>query len=148
MPLSDLLGVNLDRIRPDAETVGRLLHSADRHIADARVSAISAETRFTSSYTAARMLADIGLHANGYRILTSKPGHHIVAIQALTETLGIDPRVIIRLDALRKQRNAAEYSGDLVPESAVTECLSQAESLYKATVAWLKIHKPRLLSKF
>jgi hypothetical protein len=31
---------------------------------------------------------------------------------------------------LRKQRNLTEYSGDLIPESAVTECLAQAQSLY------------------
>ncbi len=78
--------------------------------------AISAETRFTSAYTAVRMLADIGLHANGYRTRSSMPGHHIVAIESLVSTLGIDARVVARLDHLRKLRNAAEYSGDIIPE--------------------------------
>lgn len=38
---------------------------------DAKAKTISAETRFGSPYTAIRMLADVGLHAHGYRTLTS-----------------------------------------------------------------------------
>jgi hypothetical protein len=52
---------------------------------------------------------------------------------------------MVRLDALRKQRNLTEYSGDLIPESAVAECLAQAQWLYDATTQWLKQHKPALL---
>jgi hypothetical protein len=40
-----------------------------------------------------RMLADVGLHAHGYRTLTSKPGHHQTAIQSLPTILGVDSRV-------------------------------------------------------
>lgn len=32
---------------------------------------------------------------------------------------------------MRKQRNVADYSGDIVPESAVKDCISQAEKLLK-----------------
>ena len=62
------------------------------------------------------MLADLGLHANGYRALTSRPGHHYTAIQTLPLTLGVDARTVVRLDYLRKQRNVTEYSGDLVSD--------------------------------
>jgi hypothetical protein len=145
MSLQNLVGISLDTITPARETVRRLLEGAARHIADARVTVVSADTRFTSAYTAIRMLADVGLHAHGYRTLTSKPGHHQTAIQTLPSTLGIDSRTVIRLDGLRKQRNLTEYTGDLVPESAVAECLSQAQSLYAATLDWLKANKPELL---
>lgn len=110
MSLKNLLGVSLEQITSDAITVRRLLDGAARHIADAKVRAISAETRFGSAYTAIRMLADVGLHAHGYRTLTSRPGHHQTAIQTLTMTLGLDSRTLILLDRLRKQRNATEYS--------------------------------------
>jgi hypothetical protein len=56
---------------------------------------------------------------NGYRTLTSKPGHHQTAIQTLPTTLGVDSQVVVRLDKLREQRNLTEYTGDTVPESAV-----------------------------
>ena len=38
-----------------------------------------------------------------------------------------------------------EYTGDIIPESAVAECLSQAESLRAVALDWLKKHKPDLL---
>src|ERR1700730_6996155 len=144
MGLPNLVGISLEQITPARETVKRLLDAAARHIADAKVDAISAETRFTSAYTAVRMLADVGLHANGYRTLTSRPGHHQTAIQTLPTTLGVDSQTLIRLDHLRKQRNLTEYSGDLIPESAVTECLAQAQSLYAVTQIWLKENNPGL----
>jgi hypothetical protein len=145
MSLQDLVGRNLDRIEPAADTVKRLLDGSTRHIADSKIAAVSAETRFVSAYTAVRMLADIGLNASGFRTRSSVPGHHIVAIQALAETLGIEERVIARLDHLRKLRNAAEYSGDIIPESAVAECVTQAEALHTRTLNWLRKHKPELL---
>lgn len=142
MSLQNLVGISLERIAPAKETTKRLLDGATRHIADAKV---QAETRFACAYTAIRMLADVGLQAHGYRTLTSKPGHHQTAIQTLPTTLGIDSQTVIRLDKLRKQRNLTEYTGDLIPESAVTECLSQAESLYVAVHNWLKANRSDLL---
>jgi hypothetical protein len=145
MSLQNLLGISLEQITPQKDTVRRLLDGAARHIADAKVKAISAETRFSSAYTAIRMLAVVGLHAHGYRTLTSKPGHHQTAIQTLPKTLGVDSPTSVRLDQLRKQRNLTEYTGDIIPESAVAECVSQAESLQAVTLTWLKEHKTTLL---
>jgi hypothetical protein len=98
MGLQNLVGISLEHVTPVKETVKRLLDAAARHIADAKVQAISPETRFSSAYTAIRMLADVGLHAHGYRTLTSKPGHHQTAIQTLPTTLGIDSQTLVRLD--------------------------------------------------
>src|ERR1700722_13923832 len=145
MTLQNLVGISLDRIDPPKDKIRRLLDAAARHIADAKVQAISAETRFSSAYTVIRMLADVGLHANGYRTLTSRPGHSQTAIQTLPTTLGIDSQTLVRLDHLRKQRNLTEYSGDVIPDSAVTECLAQAQSLYAVTHNWLKANKRDLL---
>ena len=145
MSLQNLVGVSLEVITPQKETVRRLLVGAARHIADAKVKAVSAETRFASAYTAIRMIADVGLHVNGYRTMTSKPGHHQTAIQTLPKSLDVESQTVIRLDKLRKQRNLTEYTGDIIPESAVAECLVQAESLHTIAVAWLKNHKPDLL---
>jgi hypothetical protein len=103
-----LVGVSLDTVTPSKQTIRRLLDSAARHIADAKMKTVSAETRFSSAYTAIRMLADVGLHAHGYRTLTSKPGHHQTAIQTLQLTFGLESRLIVRLDALRKQRHLTE----------------------------------------
>jgi hypothetical protein len=58
------------------------------------------------AYTAIRILADIGLNANGYRTRSSVPGHHLIAIRAMKVTLGVADREIMRLDKLRQMRNA------------------------------------------
>ncbi len=60
-------------------------------------------------------------------------------IQLLSQTLDIDKNTVILLDAMRKQRNVADYSGDLVPESAVKECVTQAEKLLTHFNLWLTI---------
>lgn len=63
-------------------------------------------------------LANAALQANGFRTLTSRPGHHQTMIQSLPKTIGLDNDVMIVLDALRKQRNVADYSGDLVSDKS------------------------------
>lgn len=145
MSLKNLVGVSLDEAPTSKETIARLLHAAKGHIADAQASNITAETRFGAAYTAIRMLADVALNANGYRTLTSRPGHHQTAIQTLTLTIGLPGPTVQVLDALRKQRHVTEYSGDLIPESAVLECVKQAHALHAAVLAWLKAQHPDLL---
>lgn len=66
-------------------------------------------------------------------------------LDSLGEILGLDKKQITILHALRKQRNLADYSGDIVPESAVRECIAQAENLYRTTNTWLTKNKPELL---
>lgn len=145
MGLDKLVGITLDRIKPDASVVKRLISSAERNIADAHVLEISAENRFDVAYKAIMQLANAALQANGYRTLTNKPGHHMTMIQTLNQTAGIDKQTVIVLDALRKQRNVADYSGDIIPTSAVDECISHAENLLNDTRNWLKENKPELI---
>jgi hypothetical protein len=137
--------MSLEKAAPDAAVIGRLLSAARRNIADARVTEISAENRFDAAYKAIMQLANAALQANGFRTLTSKPGHHMTMIQTLNQTIGVDKRTVIVLDALRKQRNVADYSGDVVPMSTVEECVLRAEALLKSVIDWLKVNKPELL---
>jgi hypothetical protein len=51
----------------------------------------------------------------------------------------------VRLDALRKQRNLTEYTGDIIPDSAFMDCLTHAQSLYALTLDWLENNKRELL---
>ena len=77
--------------------------------------------------------------------MTSKPGHHQTAIQTLPKTVGLATEQVIVLDALRKVRNVADYAGDLVPESAVSECIDSAQQLLAHIKAWLKVNRPELI---
>jgi hypothetical protein len=66
-----------------------LVTAAERNIADAKITAVSAENRFDAVYKAIMQIANTALQADGYRALTSKAGHHQVMIQSLSKTLGI-----------------------------------------------------------
>lgn len=56
MSLQNLVGRSLEKITPSKDSVQRLLAAAARQIADAKVRAISTESRFACAYTAIRML--------------------------------------------------------------------------------------------
>ena len=145
MSLKNLLGISLDEVRVDKAHVAKLISAAERNIADAQLQGLSNENRFDAAYKAIMQLAMLALNANGFRTLTSKPGHHQTAIQTLPLTVGLAQPKVILLDALRKQRNLADYSGDLVPDAIAAECLASAKELFGHIRAWLAVHKPELL---
>jgi hypothetical protein len=145
MTLKNLLGISLDAVAPDKAHIGKLMAAALRNIADAQLAGLSTENRFDAAYKAIMQLAMVALNANGYRTLTSKPGHHQTAIQSLPSTVGLAQGKVIVLDALRKQRNLSDYSGDLVPDAVAAECLASASDLQMHVRAWLKANRPDLL---
>lgn len=145
MGLDNLIGISLEPITPDATRIQRLLSAAQRNIQDAQVVEISAENRFDAAYKAIMQLANAALQANGFRTLTSKPGHHMTMIQTLGQSIGLDRSTVIVLDALRKQRNVADYSGDIVPDTALTECIARAGELQAEVKRWLQNNKPELI---
>lgn len=145
MTLQNLLGSSLEAIEPDAANIQRLLEAAQRNLEDAQLAALSNENRFDAAYKAIMQLANLSLQAEGYRTLTSTPGHHRTMIQLLTKTVGLDSETMILLDALRKQRNVADYSGDPVPNSAVDECFRRAVALDAQVREWLNLEHPDLL---
>lgn len=141
MTLDNLIGKLLERIEPDSAAIQRLLEAAQRNLKDAELTGLSNETRFDTAYKAIMQLANAALQASGFRTLTSKPGHHQTLIQSLVKTVGIETERMIVLDALRKQRNITDYSGDLVEDAAVTECLLQARYLLATITTWLGSEK-------
>jgi len=139
--MDNLIGISLEKITLDHSMINKLFLAAKRNIEDSQIQEISSENQFDAAYKAIMQLANLSLQANGYRTLTSKPGHHMTMIQSLTQTINISKSTVIVLDALRKQRNIADYSGDLVPISAVKECVTCAKSLYKEVKTWLEMNK-------
>ena len=145
MTLQNLLGVSLDVVAPERAQVAKMLAAVERNLADARLAGLSAENRFDVGYKAIMQLAMLSLYANGYRPLTSRPGHHQTAIQTLTLTVAVAPEQVRVLDALRKQRNPSDYSGDLVPDATAAECQASASELLAHVRVWLADHRPDLL---
>lgn len=138
MSLENLLAIQrLVRHEAGRAVVLKLLTAAERNLDDARVTAISAENRFDAAYKAILQCAMAALSAKGYRTSTSQPGHHQTAIQSLPLTLAVDSATVIVLDALRKQRNLTDYTGDGVSDALLAECIAQAESLLRHARATL-----------
>jgi hypothetical protein len=146
MTLQNLLRTGrLKSHQPTAAEVLRLLSSIDRNLADAAVETISDETRFDAAYKAVMQCALVALMAAGYRPATSEPGHHQTLIQSLPLTLGTDNEVWVVLDALRRQRNANDYTGQPITPAATQECTSQARDLRRQLHAHLKTRHAELL---
>lgn len=145
MALENLLGISLERVEADAATIARLLDAAQTSLADARLTKLSNEGRFDMAYKAIMQTANAALQANGFRTLTSKPGHHQTMIQTLPSTIGLTRETMVQLDALRKQRNVIDYSGDVVSASMAEEAVRHADSLLQSARAWLRKERPHLL---
>ena len=148
MTLENLLAIHrLQAFEATAAAVLRLLAAAERNLADAGLAELSNDNRFDAAYKTIMQCAMVGLWAKGYRTVTSQPGHHQTALQALPKTLGLATDTVIVLDALRKQRYLNDYEGDPVTDAAVRECLAQAQVLLTETKRWLQRHRPDLLNE-
>lgn len=91
MTLKNLVGLGrLEGHATDARQVAEMLAGIGRCIADAKVDAISEETRFDAAYRAIMNCAMVALWANGYRPSKSAPGHHQTMIQSLVKSIGLD----------------------------------------------------------
>ena len=130
---------------PDAAEVQRLLAAAARNLADARVTTISAETRFDAGYKAVMQAALAALMAHGYRPDTSRPGHHVTVVQGLPLTIGLAPARVTVLDTLRRKRNLSDYTGEDIDDSSAEHCIAEADRLLRDVTAWLKGHRPQLI---
>jgi len=117
--------------------IRRLIEAAQSSLKDAKLKSLSNEGRFDLAYKAIMQSANAALQAKGYRVLTSKPGHHQLMLQALPLTIGLDKDSLILLDHLRKQRNAIDYSGDLVSDALTIEVIAQAETILTRVKAHL-----------
>lgn len=130
---------------PDAREIEQILGAARRNLRDAHVTTISAETRFDAAYKAVMQSALAALMMHGYRPDTNRPGHHMTVVQSLSLTVGIDPKRVVVLDTLRRQRNAADYTGDNIDASTAEHCIAEAERLINDVVAWRASKRPDLI---
>ncbi len=143
MTLQNLLAIQRLQVHAtDAEAVRKLLASAERNLADARVASISAEGRFDLAYKCVMQCAMAGLWVNGYRTSTNQPGHHQTAIQCLPLTLDVPAATVIVLDSLRKLRNISDYAGDPIPAAALATCIDEAEALLGLAGRCLRAIRP------
>lgn len=115
-----------------------------RSMNDAGVQDISDDLRFYTSFNAILALANTALRASGYRT-TTQPGHHIRTIETLEYTIGADSKLIRKLLAFSKKRNAASYdAAGSVSNQELQQILITVEDLRHTLMAWLRMEHPEL----
>ena len=144
MALENLVGKGLECEAPVKAEIQRLLYKAGTRIKDAHSEAISDDSRFDLAYEGVLQLAVCALRANGYR-LGSKGGHHVIALQSLSKSIGYPKEKIRLLDEFRRQRSIGLYDGSFDPTSTeVLTLLQIADSLRQYLQTWLKENYPDL----
>lgn len=140
MTLENLVGITLENLPADSLAIQKLVRSAQRSLEDAQLAKLSNEGRFDAAYRSIMQLAKAALQSQGYRVLTSRLGQHQTMLGTLKLTAGLPAEEIAVLDVLRRKRNAIDYSGDLVQDSMVAECIAKAQSLQKLVVKKVESH--------
>ena len=148
MSLQHLLQIgHLIEHQPTVAEVRGLLGVVDREIADAGVTGLSDDGRFTHAYDAALLLCKLALHASGFEVPKRAPGHHNVWINSLELTLGESFREVANhILKSSKLRHASLYDfAGVVQKQDARELLAGAQQLRSEVVSWLRAKHPKLL---
>lgn len=115
-----------------------MLASAKRRLQDAKLPALSEESRFSLAYGAAHAVSLAAMRWHGYR-----SDNRYLVFQCLEDTAGLENMQWRVLDKCHKLRNLAEYEGqlDITPQllkeliSITQHLLIQVETLSRDTTA-------------
>jgi len=124
--------------------VTRHVRSIEDRLQAANLAANPNRVRLEQAYNAIHICARTALRVEGYRI-TSRRGHHQVALQSLNETMGIDNADIDYFLNLSGERGDDIYDAAPVGDSDVSEAVEAAAKLAETLRAWLAVRVPEEL---
>ena len=133
MTLENLIGRGLVEEPEQPGEVDRLIARATTRLNDATTQSISAESRFDLAYEALLQLGLAALRSHNLRP-DSRGGHHVLILQTLPRTAGIDHDTVRLLDQFRRQRAIGLYDGSFDPTDAELEALLHAAKQLKQAV--------------
>jgi hypothetical protein len=119
------------------EEIADLFAVAETDLSDAAISELSPERKLGCAYGAILSAERGTLHAAGYRVPNSNPGHHHYVIQSLRYTIGLAPSIVLQIEALQKKRNTADYvrvGG--VSDPLAAQAFALAGDLLKSVRQW------------
>lgn len=113
---------------------------------DARSTAISDDTRFTTAYGAALLLAKMALACAGFRLDTKSGGHHVTAFASLPHCIGAVARPLADyFEVCRRKRNEIDYNrANVASRTDADEIVRQTESLESFVEGWITEHHSSL----
>lgn len=130
------------------QEISELLAIVDTDLKDAAITGLSSERKLSCCYNAMLTSARIALRASGYRVSKSNRSHHYQVIQSLRHTVEFDADSVLRIEAVQKKRNVADYVrvGE-VSESAAAETQVLALDVCQRIREWLIDKHPELATE-
>ena len=117
--------------------IERMLSAVQRRLQDAGHDDIHPETRLEQAYHAILGCALTALRVMDLRT-TNRPGHHMVALESLEDTLGLPIDRIDYFQTLRDLRNKDLYTGGThIGEAQASEAVDEAGKLVGDLEMWL-----------
>lgn len=144
MTLENLIGKGLQREPTSQAEIARFRAKIATKLVDAQSATLSLDTRFDVAYEALLQIGLAALRANGFRP-DSRGGHHVLALQTLTTTIGYPREKIRLLDEYRRQRGLGLYDGSFDPSTTeVAALINEAINLQQHFQQWLAATHPEL----
>jgi len=132
-----LLRSELKREKAVTGEIERMIATVRRRLEDAAHTDIHPETRLEQAYHAILGCALVALRVHELRT-TNRPGHHIVALESLEDTLGLPIERIDYFQTLRDLRNRDLYTGGThIGEGQAREAVEEARRLVEDLEVWL-----------
>jgi len=141
-----LLAENRITAEPTSRTEIRDLRGVVlRNLADAQITGLSEDGRFSHAYDAARILANVVVRASGFRVKGEGGGHDNTFL-ALKVAAPAFEKMAVYFDACRRQRNNFLYErANIVSYTEMEELLWEVSAFSLAGDAWLQKHHPELI---
>jgi len=114
----------LHRVRPSEEEISNLIRKGLAKLNDLAEAELSAFTRFDVAYNAAHALSLAAVWRAGYRSDSC-----YLVFQCTQHTLDLDANSRRVLDLAHRNRNRAEYEGDVDVEESMIEALTRVSEL-------------------
>lgn len=133
------------RLKPhktSKQEIDELRGAVDVKLADARSTSISDDTRFTTAYGAALLLAKMALACAGYRLDSRSGGHHVAAFEALPHCVGASAAPLAKyFEVCRRKRNEIDYDrANVASRADADEIVRQTEALQSLVEDWITKH--------
>lgn len=136
--LENLVKINKLKIElHDQNEFDGMVNSAKGRLKDAQFEGLSEDSKFSLAYGAAHALALAAMRWHGYR-----SDNRYLVFQCLQHTVGLENAKWRVLDKCHKQRNLAEYEGNLeITPQLLQELINITEELLKSVQALGPIKK-------
>jgi len=131
--------------RPTRQEIVDLLGLAERDLRSAKLKELDDDWRFNIAYNASLQTATAALVASGYTVPKGE-SHHFRVIGSLAFTVGLDKKLVERLDGYRKKRSVSVYDvAGSISEGEAKAMLALARDLFEQVHDWLVTKHPELM---